>query len=353
MVELNMMCGSGAGFSPFMTGTILPLVAYATFITAMLIAISFMLGRALSNPKLTLWSKTELVQLFVSAATVLFIPLVVSTFCSVDMGEVGGIFDITDGSGNIYDSAQRYLADTAVYAHNAVTVVRYHLEGYTVISYFNALMCEGQIGGGIGIGCFFGQGSDSIQPLGGYGATMGALNVAFNSSIMSYFSAMNFLFILLFVYRGFVFLFLPLGVFLRSMPYMRPFGSLMFAMALSFLIVYPLMLAIFGLMHGALLIAPQNAAGHPMDVASYNEKIFPESETGSELGGSTGGAEYVRALYFSGNDEVVGAISWAATAFIAGIFFPTLAMLATLASVSYVARLYGDEIDLSKLTQMV
>ena len=75
MADLNLICGTG--MTSFMTGTVLPLVAYATFITGLLIALSFMAGRALSNPKLTLWSKTELVQLFVSVATVLFIPLVV------------------------------------------------------------------------------------------------------------------------------------------------------------------------------------------------------------------------------------------------------------------------------------
>ncbi|MDD5171781.1 MAG: hypothetical protein PHF60_01975 [Candidatus ainarchaeum sp.] len=341
----DMICG--AGFDSFLTGTIVPLVAYATIITATLIAISFMLGRFLSNPKLTLWSKTEIVQLLVSVATVIFIPVVVNTFCTLDMGEVGDIFGISGTSGSVYASAKEFLLGAAVYAHNAATVARYQLEGYTVVSYFNAMICEIQVGGGVGLGCLFGQGSDTIQPLGGYGAVMGALNVAFNSSLMSYFTAMNFLMILLFVYRGFVFLFLPLGVFLRSMPYMRPFGSLMFAVAMSFLIVYPLMLGIFGLMSGVIL-------DPPLDVGDYDESVFPESEQGAEiLGSSFGGEDYVFDLYLGGKDDVPGAMAFAATAFIAGIFFPTLALLATIASVTYVARLYGDEIDLSRLTQLV
>jgi hypothetical protein len=158
---------------------------------------------------------------------------------------------------------------------------------------------------------------------------------------------MNFLMILLFVYRGFVFLFLPLGVFLRSMPYMRPFGSLMFAVAMSFLIVYPLMLGIFGLMSDVILDAP-------VDVGDYDEHVFPESEEGAEiLGSSFGGEDYVYDNYLGGIDNVGGAMAFAATAFIAGVFFPTLALLATIASVSYIARLYGDEIDLSRLTQLV
>ena len=48
-----------------------------------------------------------------------------------------------------------------------------------------------------------------------------------------------------------------------------------------------------------------------------------------------------------------GAIAFAAYAFIAAVFFPTAALLATIASVSYMARLMGEEIDLSRLTQLV
>ena len=336
----------GPKFGSFLTTTIIPITAYATMTTCMVIAASYMLGRMLSNPKLTLWSKTEIVQLFVSLASTLLIIMVVGSFCNVNMSEVAQIFGAS-GSGNIYDAAKGYLSGAALHAHHAITVVRYQLQGYTVLSYFNALKCEYQMGDSTGLGCFFGQGSTTMQPLGGYGTVMAALNFALNSSLMSFFTAMNFAFILMFVYRGFAFMFLPLGIFMRSMPYMRPFGSLMIAVSFSFLIVYPLMLAIFGLMSDVIL-------KEPVDMSKYHEKAYPDHEGAEELATSMAGEAYVHDMYFGdGQDNYVGALNFAATAFIGGVFFPTVAMIAAIASVAYVARLYGDEIDLSRLTQLV
>lgn len=351
-------------FNDFLTGTILPITAYATIATMTLIAVSYAVGNLLSNPKFTLWSKTEIVQLFVSVASTLFIAMIVGTFCAADVAEIGGLFGITTDSANIYESAKDYLLGAGIYSHNAITVIRYQLEGYTVVSYFNALECDYPVGGGVGLGCFYGQGSNNLQPLGGYSASLAALNFAFNSAIMSHFTVMNFAFILLFVYRGFAFLLLPLGVFMRSMPYMRPFGSLMISVAFSFLLVYPLMLAVFGLMGDTILDSANGYVPEGISMSDYDESVFPDSVGSSaEMGASVSGPDYVWATYFntpypeSPGDmdvtQVIAGVGFAATAFIAAVFFPTIALLATIASVAYLARLYGDEIDLSRLTQLV
>ena len=347
----TVMCGNGTVFD----NAILPLLAYATLITGILIGLSYMAGTAFSNPKLTLWSKTEIVQLFISIASVSLIMLAVTTFCSIDMKEIAGIFNLpgTHASINVYDAAKDYLEGSVNYSHNAMIMVRYHLEAYTVLSYFNAFICDYNVGR-IGLGCFFGYSGDTEQPFGGYGADIAALNVFFNSTIIAYFTSLNFLFILMFIYHGFVFLFLPLGVFLRALPYMRPVGSLLIALSLSFLTIYPLMLGIFYLMGSVLLDAP-NYAPQGVTMSNYGESIFPDStNVASQLAVSTVGESYVHDHYFgSGNENLAGAIAFAAYAFIAAVFFPTSALLAAIASVAYMARMMGEEIDLSRLTQLV
>src|SRR5208283_2232887 len=320
-----------------------------------LIALSYMAGTALSNPKLTLWSKTEIVQLAISIASVSLIMLAVTTFCSLDMKDIANIFNLpgTHASINVYDAATNYLEGSVNYTHNALIMVRYHLEAYTVLSYFNAFICDYNVDR-IGLGCFFGYSGDTEQPFGGYGADIAALNVFFNSTIIAYFTALNFLFILLFIYHGFVFLFLPLGVLLRALPYMRPVGSLLIALSLSFLTIYPLMLGIFYLMSPVLLDAPAYAPPG-INMANYGESIFPDStSSASQLAVSTVGESYVHDHYFGGGKEnLAGAIAFAAFAFIAAVFFPTAALLAAIASVAYMARMMGEEIDLSRLTQLV
>jgi hypothetical protein len=191
-------------FETFFNDTILPLLAIATIATSILIALSFMLGRAIANPKLTLWAKTEFLQLFVSVASVFFIFITINTFCAINMGEVASFFtDVTavEEDLSVYGAAQEYLTEAALYSHNAMTVVRYHLEAYTVLSFLNAFMCDFALGP-IGLGCLFGYSGSTVLPIGGYGAYVAALNIFYNSTIMAHFSALNFLFILLFVYKG-------------------------------------------------------------------------------------------------------------------------------------------------------
>lgn len=348
----------GTEFADFLNDAIVPLVAYASIATVFIIAITFMVGRALANAKLTLWSKTEILQLAISLTSVFFIFAALNTFCAIDVAEVASIFvNQTMPSMNIYEAAQGYLNDSALYSHNAMTVVRYHLEGYTILSYFNAFNCDFATGR-IGWGCLFGWSGASQQALGGYGAQMAALNIFFNSTIIAHFSALNFLFILLFVYKGFVFVFLPLGIFIRAMPYLRSFGSLMISLTLAFMIVYPFMLAVFYIMGDVLVDKPAYepaVAGTALsNFYGPKENVFPNNAEGdSGLAQSIAGESFVYDTYFPHGDNIVGAIIFASNAFVAAVFMPTVALLATIASVMYIARLYGEEIDLSRITQLV
>jgi hypothetical protein len=145
---------------------------------------------------------------------------------------------------------------------------------------------------------------------------------------------------------------------------MRPFGSLLVALAISFLLVYPFLLAVFYLMRNVLVDADKGYTPLPRGMGEYNEKRFEDMVNGGDMiAMSTLGEDYVKNCYFSTNgcgmgggeskEDLPGAIGFASNAFVAAVFFPSIALLATIASVSYIARLYGDEIDLSRITQLV
>ena len=355
-----------AGFDTFFTGTILPLVAAASVVTSIMIALAFMFGRATSNPKLIVWSKTEIMQLIISVASVSVLLMMINGFCGLNMIEIATIFAqeapatpscASGGSVSIYCAAETYLTDAAHYAHNAMTVIRYHLQGYTILSFLNAFQCDFNTGG-IGWGCLFGYSGANQQPFGGYGATIAALNIFFNSTIIAFFSAMNFLFILLFVQKGFVFIFLPMGVFLRAIPYMRGFGSLLIAVSISFLTVYPLILGVLWIMSDILVDAPAltPSVGGASLSGFYNEQIYKEKEDeamAQSFASAFAGADYVEDQYFPNGDNVPGALMFAANAFVAAVFMPTVALLTTIASVAFLSRLYGEAIDLSRITQLI
>jgi hypothetical protein len=340
-------------FTTFLTNTIIPITAMASIASAVIVALGYMLGTVLSNVRVVTWAKTEVLQVVMSVASVAFIFMLLSTFCAINMDEVKGIFGIVttpadpcgspSGGTSVYDAAKGYLTDASCFSHNSVKAVRYHLQSYTVLSNLNLFECALSTGA-IGWGCLFGYSGTSMQPLGGYGTAMSAMNVFFNSSIVAYVSALNFLFILMYVYRGFVLFFLPFGIFIRSVPYLRTFGSLLISVALAFLVVYPLLLSIFSLMGDVIFAVP------PGVPAVYDELVF-SSASGFE--GSLG-ASYVKNTYFGGGKEqLIGVIEYSAAAFIAGVFLPTVALLATIASIRYSSRIFGEEIDLSRIVQMV
>ncbi len=339
-------------FMVFLTSTIFPLAAYAGVVAGAIIAISFMLGQAIRNPKISVWARTEVMQLVISAVSILLLGTVVSFFCAIDMRNVGEIFGITYTCSSppcpMFDGAEDYLVNAATYSHTALVVIRYHLEGYTVLGFMGEFECDMSTGF-IGWGCWFGYSGVSGQPFGGYAALTGALNTLFNSSLMSYLMSLNYLMILIYVYRGFAFFLFPIGIFMRSMPYMRSLGSVLMSLAISFTIVYPLFLAVFNLMGDALFV-------YEPWVSDYtNEDTYPDNSAG--VGASIASAfdkDFVKDnLYFPDGDKPADAMAMGGRAFVVGFFLPSIALLAAIASTTYLARLYGTEIDLSRIMQMV
>jgi hypothetical protein len=199
---------------------------------------------------------------------------------------------------------------------------------------------------------------------------MAGLNIFYSGMIMAHFTALNALMILIYTYRGFVFVFLPMSIFLRSMPYLRTFGSLLLAIVMSFLIIYPLTLAIFGMMDGVIFDRANSGLpivpGHELSPFLNEKRIAdlasPENTVGTGVAGAFGGDGYYYYCYFGSDSCImtstdmanpIGAMIFAAYAFIAAFFLPSAALLAAIASISFLARLYGEEIDLSRITQMV
>jgi len=354
-------------FVNFLTSVIYPLAGYAAVLTGIIIAVVFMVGEASSNPKLTVWSKTEIVQLFASIVSLLLLSSVFGFFCTLDMKSVAELFGLNyPGPTTMFNAAQSYLVGAATYSHNALTVIRYHLEGYTVLAAMGLFKCTnlaGDTGGSVAVmvlpflsGCGYGETGDNLSPFGGYAAMNGALTMIFNSVLMSYLMSLNYLMILLYVYKGFAFFLFPIAIFIRSMPYMRGLGSILIAVAISFTIVYPFFLAVFDIMaHDALFnrTSAHQYLSDPSLSEFLDESVYPET-SGALM--SLGGAfdeDKVYDRYFPSGDKGAEAIAFGGLAFIAGFFLPSIALLAAIATTTYLARLFGEEIDLSRIMQMV
>jgi len=340
--------------------TVYMLSLYAAVITSIVIGLSYMFGNFTGNPKVSVWAKTEAIQLVVSVISLVILVFIMNAFCLINMNGIAELFGFTytGGSGvSIYGGAENYLEGAAKFSHNALTVTRYHLKGFTVLAYVGMFQCAG-VGSAVALafpflsGCMYGYSGENIAPFGGYGAINGALSAMFNADMMSFIMALNYLFILRYVYYGFVFFLLPIGIFTRSLPYLRTFGSVFIATAISFMLVYPLILAVFDLMSPVLIDSPGYMYGDA-DLSSYlNEGVYPHTSSGSSFA-MMFDQDYLRDKYDLHESNIKHLIMFSAQAFIAAFFMPSIALLGTIASTVYLSRLYGEEIDLSRIMQMV
>jgi len=140
--------------------------------------------------------------------------------------------------------------------------------------------------------------------------------------------------------------FLPIGIFLRSMPYLRQLGALLIAVVFSFMLVYPVILAMFGLVPE---FTKSQISG--FDPSSYDESKVTDVSWDAVIVDSGSIADE----FFEDdtNFKVAEPLAFTGQAFFVAVFLPTVAMLSALASTIYLSRMMGQEIDLSRVIQMV
>lgn len=338
-------------FITLLNSDIYPLAALAAVSGVGIIVISHMYAKATRNEKMLEWSKTEIIQIIISIIASVLIVQVINGFCGIHMDSIGNFFGFPSTvTGNIFAGAKSYLVSAADFTHKSVIAQRYYLAAFNMLDFHSLWSCDWF--------CLFGASGHSVNYDAGYASVAPGVNLSFSTSLFSYLSTLNYLFILLFIDSGLVLFFLPLGIFLRSMPYMRTLGSLFIALSLSFMIVYPTVLASFSLVFDSLFIVPplmncyindetkvEDIGGFTgsLDFGSYTDNVFVEDSSCSDDINPFEGAD----------PQEFEPMKFAGSAFLAGVFFPTIAMLAAIASLRFITRMLGEEIDLSRVVQMI
>lgn len=349
------------GTSGFLYGTIVPLSALAAFLTITILVIVYFFASFLQNPKLNVWVKTEIVQVFISLSALIIMIGAINSFCSLDANSIRDLMGKQHSpSGTIFDEAENYLVRSANFAHGAINVTRHFLSAYTIFIYRNTFDCDLW-----GLGCLFGGSGISFSSLAKYNGKFGALNMLFGTTILYFLTAANMLFIFLFVKKGLVLFFLPLAVIVRSLPYMRSLGAVLIAVCISFFMVYPLALSVFSLMSDDLLDTSKLSNQINTILNNKPSNYFYSVSGGSEflygsVLGAFGTSRYtddttLKEDFFpeDGNDDFNGLLEYISKTFVVSFLLPSLALAATIASVRYFARLYGEDVDLSRISQLV
>ena len=224
---------------------------------------------------------------------------------------------------SLYDASDAYLSFLQLYIHQTMTGIRVSMGVYEIKASLSRWVCDGL--------CIFGGPGHSMSPNAGLTSLIEVGNIFLNSATISLLSALFMQFTLRYITSGLLLLFLPFGLILRSLSFTRPLGSSLIALVISLYIFYPLMLVMNS------MIFPF-VAGEVPDLAGFSG----ESGLGGNIVGSAGNGP-----------NMTWMVQKTAASFFGAIFLPAINFIIIVALARQTAHILGEELDISRLSQMV
>ncbi|MDO8339346.1 MAG: hypothetical protein Q7T16_01685 [Candidatus Burarchaeum sp.] len=311
------------------------LIGLSVMLSIFVISLIFMLGRAMRSSTIEAWVKLELYQVL---ATILFVSgsmFFIGIFCSVDVTFFSdyinlGVVDpalidpaMFPVNANMFDASSDYLVWLQNNIYGSSTQPGFYLQVKSVLmkwevqaskSEFN---CPGEF-------CLMMPNGWSIDPGTGFYTKLNAGYAALQALIISMLSVSSLRFMLEYASAGALLILFPIGAFFRSIPYMRGFGGALMALALTLYLALPFILFV-----NALVAYP---------VITGTPNLFaPPSTCSSDGSGAC----------------IVPIAQQAASASFVTVFLPALDFILLAAIGRDLARLFGSELDLTGLSQLV
>ncbi|MCX8197211.1 MAG: hypothetical protein N3G80_02760 [Candidatus Micrarchaeota archaeon] len=340
------------------------LAALAALATAILIALVYMAGEIMQNPRLLTWAKTESSQIFASIIIVGAVIGMIELFCSIQIGEVASIFTPLPKifqpykEKSIYDGAIIYLEKLMDIARSNFQGLRYLAGAYEIRISYTKMVCKGN--------CFISLVGYNEAEHGGETLHLALINNLLNSATISYLTAAFEYFTLQYILNGLFLVLLPIAIILRSLPFMRQFAGTIVAICISLYIMYPAMLVfnasiVPGVAPPSLLFSSCTCAG--VDIFAYengratvgckgraNECYDEEAlaRAGLEMAGFGASPRLPHVP-----NSIDGDVKANALIFIITVFFAAFNFIVIVAFARGMARLLGEEVDISKLGQMI
>jgi len=332
--------------------------------TMMLVALAYMAGEIMQNPKIIMWAKTEALQAVVSVASVAAILLIMAAFSQANLAELFGIFGLGvpgafagHESQTVYGGAIVYLERLGAMGLANIAQIRYDLGAYEIRTTYTEYSCQGQ--------CLMTLVSFNTLIYGGETMNLAVANNLLSTATVSYLSIVFQYFTLQFIVNGLFAVFLPIAIVMRAIPFMRGFGGAMIGIIVALYILYPAMIVLDS------ALAPSLAAG----ISGGSGLVFDNraqgigcDQTGNEVFGAgnvacNGGGKkeddlkkvgisgsVMESLGPSGIDRT---LRLNVLMFLAAVFLPALNFIVIAALARDISRVLGEEADIGKLGQMV
>jgi len=279
-------------------------------LSAVIAALGYMLGEATSNPRLLAWAKSEVFDIAASGVILVVALAAIVGLSTLSINEVkafGSNTLVAAGSGgSLYCDARSYLNDLGHTTYANLANVRTIIGNDEKEASKNQWKCQAF--------CLLGGTGTSISPNSGLYTEIGTLSTFMQGALLSHFAVLFMKYTLEYIYSGagLFGLFLPLGIVLRTVPFLRGIGGALIALVLAMYVLYPFMLVV--------------------------DSIIIQNVSGGYLGGIPAGASP-----YATNPIV----------YLEAIFLPAINFLVIIALTRTLSGALGDELDVSRLSQMV
>jgi hypothetical protein len=210
--------------------------------SAIMISIVYMIGKITGNPRLDVWAHDELPQLFFSALFATFILgfLNLGTMYKASALSALTNFTVQNGEMCIYDYADAYLDDMSVYVHNTMRITRIYNSMAGFISAIWKYECKS-------VWCFLAGQGIGLNPDAWVSIISSVLNAQAYTTTVALLGLLAQKYLLRSFLSGGFLLIIPLGLVLRSIPFGRRVGGVLLAIGAGFIVFFPTLLVIEGL----------------------------------------------------------------------------------------------------------
>lgn len=339
----------------------LPVMAAGFMALIIIIALAYTLSESLSLPRLGVWAKTEITQLIISALIFALIAWLIGVQCSFDAGalaKMAGVetakYGVVNDGDTMMSASLKGLEWSIQQTHITTAFIRRELGVLSMRATYNKYVPDGA--GIIGSGGF------SVSPLSGDWTMSGNLNMLLNVNTTFLLSLLFQLFsLLLFSTKSGLFLFLvPIGLVMRSIPFLREAGGGLVAIGVGFYILYPMFLAIIAITLPPLYAGHDaiNVTGFPSAQAiAENERTITGTDIFSywfdlpDLYKRAKGAQDTNKTFYTINLSPLYEMS--AYNFIRALLIPSAGLVVIVSFVRDLAAIFGGEVDASRLIGMV
>lgn len=341
----------------------------SSIVASLLIAVAYMIGKLLDNPRFTVWAKTELFQVAVSIALVLIALFLVGLvgldpsseftmkagWISYFSGESVGTAYLYPSIGEdytVFQTGEAYLINLAYFSHRAVRASRTMMGVMDEFSKYMRTPCTPPL-----FGCLLGVNGVNARPLSGATALMQASNLLLYTASASYLTVLAQIFLLRFISLdsgGLLAVYMPLAIVLRSLPFMRQFGGALLAICFSLFLIYPSLLFVESTFWNPYPWVDGETFRGPDGIHEFVDKLDNTKHAGKygdlfyKLSASPGAVTMGQAMNLF--DKIIQLVSFS---FISASFLFTFNILAVSATATLFARILGTEVDLSRLMQIV